>query len=124
MYIRNLYRSLLPCITVLGLSAASSSAGDFPNPEAPKIPWSETNSATVASREASAAPRVRLLPGVSIIVPVNVSVSIRRAAADLQRDLAVVLGAPSPLVDHRPTDASCIEILPPDSSLGGPEAHT
>jgi hypothetical protein len=73
---------------------------------------------------AADANRLVLLPGVPVVVSADAPVSIRKAAADLQRDLASVLGAPSPIVDHRPTNGSCIEILPPDSTIGAPEAHS
>ena len=66
---------------------------------------------------------VRLAPGVPIVLAADAPESIRRAVADLQRDLAAVLGAPSPLDAHAPANGACIQILAPDSTLGGPEAH-
>ncbi len=62
-------------------------------------------------------------PGVPIVIPINAENAVRRAAIDLQRDLAVVLDSESPLVTECPTDRASIEILTPDPTLGAPEAH-
>jgi hypothetical protein len=45
---------------------------------------------------------VQLLPGVPLLVPAGTPDSVRRAVADLQRDLQKILGAPSPVI----TDAA------------------
>ncbi len=43
---------------------------------------------------------VNLLPGVPLLVPPGTPSSVRMAVADLQRDLAKVLGQPSPVVEN------------------------
>ncbi len=110
------------CLAALGLSAAFALATGDPPPGSPPAPGQETGSAAVVPPTAGPNPLV-LLPGVPVVVSADAPVSIRHAAADLQRDLAAVLGAPSPLVERRPANDPCIEILPPDATIGAPEAH-
>lgn len=98
MQLIKLSRSLIAGLVVFGLSSVFAAAGSANN--------------------------LVLLPGVPIVVSVAAPTSIRLAAADLQRDLASVLGAPSPIIDHRPANGACIEILPPDPTIGAPEAHS
>ncbi len=116
-----LVRSMLPGVAALGLSLAIATAGDDLHPASPKVSGQETNSA--ATPPSASVSHLVLLPGVPVVVAVDAPVSIRRAAEDLQRDLAAVLGASSSVVDHRPANDSCIEILPPDAAIGAPEAH-
>lgn len=46
----------------------------------------------------AATPAVRLVPGVPLLVPAETPDSVRRAVADLQRDLLKILGVPSPVI--------------------------
>jgi len=70
------------------------------------------------------APRcLRLEPGIPIVMSGAAPAAIGCAAADLQRDLAKVLGRESPLLLQRPRRGPYIEIEPPDPNLGAPEAH-
>ena len=66
---------------------------------------------------------VRILPGVPVVIPPNATNAVKRAATDLHRDLAAVLGTESPMLTQRPAEGLCIEIQEPAPSMGGPESH-
>ncbi len=88
---------------------------------------------TLAAVGSAATATVHLAPGVPILVPQGTPASVRLAVADLQRDLAKVLGQPSPVIEDVKElhDRSAIVILTDgstnpawhESAIAGREAH-
>ena len=75
---------------------------------------------------APAAEPLLLAPGVPIVLPDDAPLPVRKAAQDLSRDLAAVLGAPSPLLTRLPEGGKPALLLTPadpDRDPTGPEAH-
>lgn len=58
-----------------------------------------------------AAEPLQLKPGVPVVVDPSEPASVQRAAADLRRDLAWVLGMPSPQLDRLPADPAAPAIV-------------
>lgn len=83
------------------------------------IAWALLTSAVLASEA------LQLLPGVPVVVSEAEPLPVRKAAADLCRDLQEVLQKASPLVSKAPADGPAIVIGRSDegSDLTGPEAH-